>query len=117
MWKRFRKWGGVPTGITQNVKDLLSSAEIENILDNSDFIYMLNQSDGDRQILQQKLEISDAQIKYVKGSKPGHGLVFYGDTILPFEDEFPEDTLMFQLLNTDPTKRKKALKPPTKKTK
>jgi type IV secretory pathway VirB4 component len=106
MWKRFRKWGGVPTGITQNVKDLLSSPEIENILDNSDFIYMLNQSDGDRQILQQKLEISDAQIKYVKGSKPGHGLVFYGDTILPFEDEFPEDTLMFQLLNTDPSKRK-----------
>lgn len=109
MWKRFRKWGGVPTGITQNVKDLLSSPEIENILDNSDFIYMLNQSDGDRQILQQKLEISDAQIKYVKGSKPGHGLVFYGDTILPFEDEFPEDTLMFQLLNTDPSKRR--LKP------
>lgn len=106
MWKRFRKWGGVPTGITQNVKDLLSSPEIENILDNSDFIYMLNQADGDRKILQQKLEISDAQIKYVKGAKPGHGLVFYGDTILPFEDEFPEDTLMFQLLNTDPTKRK-----------
>ena len=117
MWKRFRKWGGVPTGITQNVKDLLSSAEIENILDNSDFIYMLNQSDGDRQILQNKLEISNAQIKYVKGSKPGHGLVFYGDTILPFEDEFPEDTLMFQLLNTDPTKRKKALKPPKEKMK
>ena len=117
MWKRFRKWGGVPTGITQNVKDLLSSAEIENILDNSDFIYMLNQSDGDRQILQNKLEISNAQIKYVKGSKPGHGLVFYGDTILPFEDEFPEDTLMFQLLNTDPTKRKKALKQPKEKTK
>lgn len=24
IWKRFRKWGGVPTGATQNVKDLLS---------------------------------------------------------------------------------------------
>lgn len=53
----------------------------------------------------------------LKARKPGHGLVFYGDTILPFEDEFPEDTLMFQLLNTDPTKRKKALKPPKEKTK
>lgn len=28
IWKRFRKWGGVPTGITQNVKDLLSSREV-----------------------------------------------------------------------------------------
>lgn len=106
MWKRFRKWGGVPTGITQNVKDLLSSPEIENILDNSDFIYMLNQSDGDRRILQEKLNISDAQIKYVTNSKPGCGLIFYGDTILPFEDEFPENTLMFELLNTDPSKAK-----------
>mgnify|MGYP000776354322 FL=1 len=106
MWKRFRKWGGVPTGLTQNVKDLLSSPEIENIFDNSDFIYMLSQSDGDRKILQEKLDISDAQIKYVKGAQPGHGLVFYGDIILPFEDDFPEDTVMFQLLNTDPTKRK-----------
>lgn len=106
MWKRFRKWGGVPTGITQNVKDLLSSPEIANILDNSDFIYMLSQANGDRKILQEKLDISDAQIKYVKGSQPGHGLVFYGDIILPFEDDFPENTIMFQLLNTDPAKRK-----------
>ena len=46
IWKRFRKWGGIPTGITQNIKDLLSSREIENIFENSDFIYMLNQASG-----------------------------------------------------------------------
>ena len=51
IWKRFRKWGGIPTGITQNVKDLLSSREVENIFENSDFVYMLNQAGGDRQIL------------------------------------------------------------------
>ncbi len=106
MWKRFRKWGGIPSGITQNVKDILSSQEIENILDNSDFIYMLNQAAGDREILQEKLNISDALIKYVANSKPGNGLIFFGDTTLPFKDEFPEDTLMFQLLNTDPSKKK-----------
>ena len=50
IWKRFRKWGGIPTGITQNVKDLLSSREVENIFENSDFVYMLNQAGGDRQI-------------------------------------------------------------------
>ncbi len=107
IWKRFRKWGGIPNGITQNVKDLLASPEIENILDNSDFIYMLNQASGDRMILQDKLNISDAQIKYVTNSGKGKGLIFFGDVILPFEDEFPEDTLMFKLLNTDPNKKKK----------
>ena len=55
IWKRFRKWGGVPTGATQNPKDLLSSPEIENILENSDFIYMLNQAAGDRKILAERL--------------------------------------------------------------
>ena len=58
IWKRFRKWGGIPTGITQNVKDLLSSREVTNIFENSDFIYMLNQAAGDRQILADQLNIS-----------------------------------------------------------
>ena len=57
IWKRFRKWGGIPTGITQNVKDLLSSREVENIFENSDFVYMLNQAQGDREILAKQLNI------------------------------------------------------------
>ena len=105
MWKRFRKWGGVPTGITQNVKDLLSSPEIENILDNSDFVYMLNQAAGDRDILQEKLHISDEQIKYVTDSGQGKGLIRYGKTILPFEDKFPTDTVMYSLITTKPEER------------
>lgn len=106
IWKRFRKWGGIPTGITQNVKDLLASPEIENILDNSDFIYMLSQASGDREILADKLHISDAQIEYVKNVPAGNGLIIFGRAILPFKDEFPENTLTFQLLNTDPDKKK-----------
>lgn len=105
MWKRFRKWGGVPTGITQNVKDLLTSPEIENILDNSDFIYMLNQSAGDRNILKEKLHISDSQIKYVTDSGQGKGLIRYGKIILPFEDKFPTDTVMYSLITTKPEER------------
>lgn len=107
MWKRFRKWGGVPTGITQNVKDLLSSQEIENIFDNSDFVYMLNQSAGDRVILQEKLHISDEQLKYVTNVGPGQGLIFYGDVILPFKDEFPRDTKLYSLMTTNPNEIKK----------
>ena len=100
IWKRFRKWGGIPTGMTQNVKDLLASKEIENILDNSDFIYMLNQASGDREILSQKLGISEHQLSYVTSSGQGSGLLFFGDTILPFVDNFPKDTKLYRVMTT-----------------
>ena len=102
IWKRFRKWGGIPTGITQNVKDLLSSAEIENIFENSDYIYMLNQAQGDREILAKKLGISPQQLSYVTQSGAGEGLLFYGNTILPFIDRFPKDTKLYSLMTTIP---------------
>ena len=101
IWKRFRKWGGVPTGITQNVKDLLASREVENIFENSDYIYMLNQASGDRQILAKQLNISPHQLSYVTHSGEGEGLLFYGNVILPFVDRFPRGEL-YDLLTTKP---------------
>ena len=101
IWKRFRKWGGIPTGITQNVKDLLSSREVENIFENSDFILMLNQASGDRQILAKQLNISPHQLSYVTHSGEGEGLLFYGNVILPFVDRFPRGEL-YDLLTTKP---------------
>ena len=106
IWKRFRKWGGIPTGITQNVKDLLASREVENIFENSDFIYMLNQAAGDRKILAQQLGISPHQLSYVTHSNAGEGLLFYGDTIVPFVDNFPKDTELYQLMTTKPNEVK-----------
>ena len=102
IWKRFRKWGGVPTGITQNVKDLLSSREVENIFENSDYIYMLNQASGDRQILAKHLNISPHQLSYVTHSGEGEGLLFYGSVILPFVDRFPKDTELYRIMTTKP---------------
>ena len=106
IWKRFRKWGGIPTGITQNVKDLLASREVENIFENSDFIYMLNQAAGDRKILAQQLGISPHQLSYVTHSNAGEGLLFYGDTIVPFVDNFPKDTELYRLMTTKPNEVK-----------
>ena len=100
IWKRFRKWGGIPTGITQNVKDLLSSREVENIFENSDYIYMLNQASGDRQILAKHLNISPHQLSYVTHSGEGEGLLFYGSVILPFVDRFPKDTELYGIMTT-----------------
>lgn len=102
IWKRFRKWGGIPTGITQNVKDLLASREIENIFENSDFILMLNQAAGDRQILAKQLNISPYQLSYVTNSGEGEGLLFYGNVIIPFKDKFDKSLRLYALMTTKP---------------
>ena len=100
IWKRFRKWGGCPTGITQNVKDLLTSREVENVFENSDFIIMLNQAAGDRQILANALNISAHQLSYVTHSGEGEGLLFYGNVILPFVDHFPTNLELYRIMTT-----------------
>ena len=97
----------IPTGITQNVKDLLSSREVENIFENSDFVYMLNQAGGDRQILAKQLGISTHQLSYVTHSGEGEGLLFYGSTILPFVDHFPKNTELYRIMTTKPQELKK----------
>ena len=102
IWKRFRKWGGIPTGITQNIKDLLASREIENIMENSDFILMLNQAAGDRQILAKQLNISPYQLSYVTNSGAGEGLLFYGNTIIPFKDHFDKSLKLYAIMSTRP---------------
>mgnify|MGYP005789337865 FL=1 len=102
IWKRFRKWGGIPTAITQNVKDLLASREVENIFENSDFVLMLNQAAGDREILARQLNISPQQMKYVTHTEAGEGLIFYGNVVLPFVDHFPKDTELYRVMTTKP---------------
>ena len=102
IWKRFRKWGGIPTAITQNVKDLLSSREVENIFENSDFVLMLNQAQGDREILARQLNISPQQMKYVTHTEAGEGLIFYGNVVLPFVDRFPTNTELYKVMTTKP---------------
>lgn len=101
-WKRFRKYKGVPTGITQNVKDLLSSPKIETILENSDFVYLLNQAWGDKLILQQKLNISDYQAGYITNSEAGEGLIVYNGEILPFKDKFPKNNSLYPVMTSKP---------------
>jgi hypothetical protein len=102
IWKRFRKWGGMPTALTQNIKDLLASAEIENIFENSEFILMLSQAPGDREILADRLGISEHQLSYVSQSNPGEGLLFFGNVIIPFIDRFPKDTELYKIMTTKP---------------
>lgn len=82
--------------------DLLASREIENIFENSDFVYLLNQASGDRQILSKALNISPSQQNYITNSNAGEGLIFYGSTIVPFKDDFPKDTMLYRYMTTKP---------------
>ena len=101
VWKMRRKKGCVPSALTQNVKDLLASREIENILENSDFMIMLSQAQGDRAILAKQLGISEHQLSYIAHSNSGEGLLFFGNTTIPFVDHFPRGEI-YNLLTTRP---------------
>ena len=102
IWKRFRKWGGIPTGLTQNVGDFLHSTEIEGIIGNSDFIYLLNQSPNDQVILADKLGLSQKQLEHVTNSDSGCGLIQFNDAVIPFVDRYPTNTKTFRIMNTKP---------------
>ena len=82
------------------MKDLLSSREVENIFENSDCVYMLNQAAGDREILAKQLNISPQQMSYVTHSDAGEGLIFFGNVVLPFVDRFPKDTELYRVMTT-----------------
>ena len=102
IWKRFRKWGGIPTGITQNVTDFLGSPEIQNIIENSDFVYLLNQGKDDRDILAKRLNISKEQLAFVTNSPAGSGLIIYGSVIIPFKDKMNKNMKLYKLMTTKP---------------
>lgn len=100
MWKRFRKWGGMPTAITQNVSDFMQSAQVKGILKNSEFFYLLGQSRDDQNILADELEISSSQMSHVNNVGQGEGLIIFKGTIIPFKNEFPTDTQLYRLMTT-----------------
>ena len=105
IWKMLRKKGCVPSALTQNVKDLLVSRQIENIFENSDFMVLLSQAQGDRQILAKQLGISPHQLSYVTHSTPGEGLLFFGNVTIPFVDRFPKNTKLYSIMTTRPEEK------------
>lgn len=103
MWKRFRKWHGIPTGITQNANDFLSSPDVETIFKNSDCIIMLRQAAGDIDILAERLNISPTQQKYIEGEgKRGCGLIYFGGRTIPFDNTLSTDMKLYKLMTTKP---------------
>lgn len=102
LWKRARKWGAIPTGITQNVEDLLKSDTARTMLSNSEFLLLLNQAYSDKIQLQELLNISDTQLNYVTNVEAGKGLIRAGENIIPFVDNFPKNTKLYKMMTTNP---------------
>ncbi|WP_028308838.1 VirB4-like conjugal transfer ATPase, CD1110 family [Desulfitibacter alkalitolerans] len=102
LWKRVRKYGAFCTGITQNVDDLLQSHTARTMLANSEFIVMLNQASTDRMELAKLLNISDLQLSYITNVDAGNGLIKVGSSLVPFTDQFPRNTKLYNLMTTKP---------------
>ena len=100
IWKRARKWWGVPTGIMQNTEDLLRSTDARNIINNTSFVLMLSLPKLDRLTLGDLLQIPESQLQYITNSRPGHGLIYNGKIVLPFYNDFPKDSVLYSLMST-----------------
>ena len=105
IWKRFRKWNGVPCAITQNVEDMLKNESARTVINNSNFLILLGQSPLNRRQLSDLLSISEEEQKYIDRDKPGMGLLRIGDDVIPFIDDFPKDTKLYRLMTTKPSER------------
>ena len=101
-WKRFRKYGAMLTGITQNVEECLLSNTARMMFANSEFLLMLNQATTDREQLARLLGASDTQMSYVDNAPAGHGLIKVGGAIVPFANELPKNTELYRLMSTRP---------------
>ncbi|MBP3469779.1 MAG: DUF87 domain-containing protein, partial [Lachnospiraceae bacterium] len=102
IWKRARKWNGVPTAITQNVEDMLKSEQARAIINNSPFLILLGQSAMNKEQLSKLLNISSAEQKYIAANKPGMGLLRINEDIIPMDDTFPRDTKLYHVMTTKP---------------
>ena len=102
LWSRARKWGAIPTGITQNVETMLMSADAQRMLSNSEFVLLLDQATNDRDSLVELLKLSSHEAGYITNAKQGHGLLIAGQTTVPFENDFPKDTKLYKIMSTKP---------------
>ena len=102
LWSRARKWGALPTGITQNVETLLLSDNARRMLSNSEFVLLLDQAANDRDQLTEMLHLSEQEEGYITNADSGHGLMIAGDAVIPFENDFPKKTKLYKIMSTKP---------------
>ena len=101
LWKKVRKQGGLCTGISQNVTDLLQNYIAATLISNSEFVALLKQSNIDSAKLAEVIGVSDAQLRFVSNSPSGTGLIKCGSVVIPFDNTIGKDTAFYKLYNTN----------------
>ncbi|MEG1716773.1 MAG: DUF87 domain-containing protein [Lachnospiraceae bacterium] len=101
LWKKVRKQGGLCTGITQNVVDLLQNYVATTMLANSEFVALLKQANTDSSKLAEVIGISEAQLRFVTNTSAGMGLIKCGSVVIPFDNTISKDTELYKLYNTN----------------
>lgn len=100
LWKRIRKYGGLCTGITQELSDLLKSSTARTLLANSDFLIMLSANESDVPLIQDLLNLDDTQMSYISEVGAKKGLIKLGKSYIPFTDDFPSNTKLYKIIST-----------------
>lgn len=101
LWKKVRKLGGICTGITQNIIDILKNPISATMVNNSEFTMIMKQSPKDKEKILESIEISEAQLRYVTHAQSGTGLLRHGDVIIPIDARIDKSSLMYQLFSTN----------------
>ncbi len=101
LWKKVRKQGGLCTGITQNLLDLLHSDIATTMLANSEFVALLKQANPDSAKMSEVIGVSEAQLRYVTNTQSGMGLLKCGNVVIPFDHTIEKGSDLYDLYNTN----------------
>ncbi len=101
LWKKVRKQGGLCTGITQNIVDLLQNYTATTMLANSEFVALLKQASTDSSRMAEVIGVSEAQLRYVTNTSSGMGLIKCGNVVIPFDNTIEKGTDLYNLYNTN----------------
>ena len=109
-YKRVRKYGGIMTGITQDVADLLRTPQGTAMFNNTGFFVFLNQLQLGRDAIQKLFTVSDNLIDYIKDKPSGMGLVFNGSVMIPMDYKLPTTSELYKIMSTNPNDAEKLKK-------
>ena len=101
LWKKVRKQGGLCTGITQNIVDLLQNYTATTMLANSEFVALLKQANTDSSRMAEVIGVSEAQLRFVTNTSSGMGLMKCGNVVIPFDNTIEKGTDLYNLYNTN----------------
>ncbi len=102
-WRRYRKRGASPCGITQNIEYLKSDVEFSTMLGNSTCVTLYQLTADDIKIVSDMYNLSEEQLKFVSETTlPGNGLMRIGGSIVPFDGQWPKNNALYKLMTTKP---------------